>query len=96
MNPRDRLRERMSRSSDRQIGLAALAMLGTVASIDVMLVLGAIWTSRTIMVRTSGATQIAGLVASAIVLCCALLAIWRITKGYRNLRRLIEDARKQG
>jgi hypothetical protein len=93
MTPRDRLRARIGRSTDRQVGAAALLLLASVAAIDVVLVAGAAWISYAIVDRTGGVTMILGLAASALLLCCALLATWRVTRGYRNLRRLIDDVR---
>lgn len=93
MRPHDRLKDRIARSSDRQIGTAALLLLASVAAIDILLIAGAVWISYAIIGRTHGTTQIVGLVLSALVLCCALLVTWRVTRGYRNLRRLIDDAR---
>jgi len=93
MTPRGRLRDRIERSSDRQVGAAALLLLASVAAVDLVLVAGAAWISYAIFDRTEGVARILGLAASAVLLCCALLATWRVTRGYRNLRRLIDDAR---
>lgn len=95
MSRHDLLKARLSRSSDRQIGVAALAMLGAIALIDIVLVAGAFWIARIIMTRTSGATQALGILASAALLCSALVGVWRLTRGYRNLRRLLDDTQKE-
>ena len=95
MTPRDRLRARIGRSTDRQVGAAALLLIASVAAVDAVLVVGAAWISYVIVDHTGGATMILGLASSALLLCCALAATWRVTRGYRNLRRLIEDVRNE-
>lgn len=93
MTPRERLHARIGRSSDRQVGAAALLLLASVAAVDLLLVGGAAWISYAIVDRAEGGARLLGLAASALLLCCALIATWRVTRGYRNLRRLIEDVR---
>jgi len=93
MTPREQLKERLVRSTERQIGAAALLLLVSVAAIDVVLVAGAAWAAHAVLDRTHGLARIVGLGMSAVVLFAALASIWQITRGYRNLRRVIDDAR---
>lgn len=93
MTHRDRLRARIAGSTDRQVETAALLLLVSVAAIDVILMAGAAWTAHAVLDRTHGFARIVGLGMAAVVLSAALASIWQITRGYRNLRRVIDDAR---
>lgn len=75
------------------MGAAALLLLVSVAAVDLVLVAGAAWISHAILDHARGSALIIGLCGSAIALCCALLAVWRVTRGYGNLRRLMDDVR---
>jgi len=93
MTPQDRMKERLMRSTERQVGLAALLLLVSIAAVDVILIAGAAWAAHAVLDRTQGLARIVGLGMSAVVLSAALASVWQITRGYRNLRRVIDDAR---
>jgi len=93
MTPRDQMKERLMRSTERQVGLAALLLLVSIAAVDVILIAGAAWAAHAVLDRTQGLARMVGLGMSAVVLSAALASVWQITRGYRNLRRVIDDAR---
>jgi len=87
------MKERLMRSTERQVGLAALLLLVSIAAVDVILIAGAAWAAHAVLDRTQGLARMVGLGMSAVVLSAALASVWQITRGYRNLRRVIDDAR---
>jgi len=93
MTPRDQMKERLMRSTERQVGLAALLLLVSIAAVDVILIAGAAWAAHAVLDRTQSLARMVGLGMSAVVLSAALASVWQITRGYRNLRRVIDDAR---
>lgn len=93
MTPRERFAHRLSVSTDGQIASAVTLLVMAILIVDVALVAGAAWLSLYVVDRTQGAVTILTICLSLLPMLVALIIAWRMLRGYRNLRRLIDEAR---